>query len=168
MQMQDESTLVHRDYAGDRTFEVVIASFEAVVGSADKKVFQSAVDDHSSPDAFIKQMQAMKGSSDFMLFLKVDHGAWLPRVGLEGKAIIYTIGNPLIAQTMLRHSIEAALNVPVRVLVYEDPKTKRGHFAYDLPSSLMSRLKNAEITAAARLLDDKMAALALHCTGSKG
>ena len=165
--MQDESTLVHRDYASERTFEAVVASFEAVVGSADKQAFQSAVDDHSSPDAFIKHMQAIKGSSDFMLFLKVDHGAWLPRVGLEGKAIMYTIGNPLIAQTMLRHSIEAALNVPVRVLIYEDPRSKRGHIAYDLPSSLMSRLKNKQITAAARLLDEKMAALAMHCTGTK-
>ncbi|HEX3472572.1 MAG TPA: DUF302 domain-containing protein [Silvibacterium sp.] len=166
--MQDESTLVHRDYASERTFESVVTSFEAAVGSADKETFAAAVEDHSSPDAFIRHMQAIKGSSDFMLFLKVDHGAWLPRVGLEGKAIQYTIGNPLIAQTMIRHNIQAALNVPVRVLVYEDPVSRRGRMAYDLPSSLMARLKNAQITAAARLLDEKLAALATHCTGSKG
>ena len=164
--MPDQTTFVHRDYAGDRTFEAVVAAFEAAVGSADQKTFQSAVEDQSSPDAFTTRMQSIKGPSDFILFLKTDHGAWMPRVGIAGKAILYTIGNPLIAQTMLRHSIEAALYVPIRVLIYEDPVTKRGKFAFDLPSSLMARLKNEEVTTAARLLDRKMEALASHCTGS--
>jgi len=36
-----------------------------------------------------------------MRFLTVDHGAWMARVGLKAKARMYTIGNPLIARTML-------------------------------------------------------------------
>jgi uncharacterized protein (DUF302 family) len=54
-----------------------------------------------------------------MRFLTVDHGAWLARIGLKAKARMYTIGNPLIARTMLEHNIAAGLNVPVRLMIYE-------------------------------------------------
>jgi hypothetical protein len=43
-------------------------------------------------------------------------------------------------------------------------ETKLG---YDLPSSLMSRLDNAEVTAAARKLDAKLATLAERVMGEK-
>ncbi len=81
---------------------------------------------------------------------------------------MYTIGNALIARTMIQHNIEVGLNVPVRVLIYEDAAAKTGRIGYDLPSSLMGRLKNEQITAAAKLLDDKLAALVRHCTGTDG
>jgi hypothetical protein len=57
---------------------------------------------------------------------------------------------------------------PVRILVYEDAATKTGQVEYDFPPSLMARLKNEQITAAAKLLDGKLAALAKHCTGTSG
>ncbi len=165
--MQDESTLIHREFASEKTFDAVVAAFEAAVGPGDGKTFQSVVDQASSAGNFADRIHAAEGSSGFILFLKVEHGPWLARVGLKGRATMYTIGNPLIAQTMIRHNIEVGLNVPVRVLLYEDASTKTGRIGYDLPSSLMARLKNDQITAAAKLLDDKLAALAMHCTGSK-
>ncbi len=56
--------------------------------------------------------------------------------------------------------------MPVRVLIYEAPSGEV-RLGYDLPSSLMSRLDNAEVTAAARKLDAKLAALAERVTGVK-
>jgi Domain of unknown function DUF302 len=44
-----------------------------------------------------------------MRFLTVDHGAWLARIGLNAKARMYTIGNPLIARTILEHDIVTGL-----------------------------------------------------------
>jgi uncharacterized protein (DUF302 family) len=35
---------------------------------------------------------------------------------------MYTIGNALIAITMLRHDIRVGLNVPVRVTIYRDAR----------------------------------------------
>ncbi|MGA8289806.1 MAG: DUF302 domain-containing protein, partial [Acidobacteriaceae bacterium] len=128
---------------------------------------QSVVDKATNAENFVASVRAAEGSSSFILFLKVDHSSWLARVGIGGRATMYTIGNPLIAQTMIRHNIEVGLNVPVRVLIYEDAASKTGRIGYDLPSSLMARLKNAEVTAAAKLLDEKLAALASHSTGSK-
>jgi hypothetical protein len=44
-----------------------------------------------------------------MRFLTVDHGAWLSRIGIVAKARMFTIGNPLIAQTMIAHDLGAGL-----------------------------------------------------------
>jgi uncharacterized protein (DUF302 family) len=164
--MQDESKLIHQEFSSKHSFDAVVAAFEAAVGPGDSKTFQSVVDQASSAGDFANRIHAAEGSSGFILFLKVEHSPWLARVGLKGRATMYTIGNPLIAQTMIRHSIEVGLNVPVRLLIYEDAATKTGRIGYDLPSSLMARLKNEQITAAAKLLDEKLAALAAHCTGN--
>jgi uncharacterized protein (DUF302 family) len=80
---------------------------------------------------------------------------------------MYTIGNPLIARTMLEHDIAAGLNVPVRLMIYEDPVNRTTRLAYDLPSSLMSGLQNEKVAAAAKKLDTKLIALALHATGKE-
>jgi uncharacterized protein (DUF302 family) len=102
-----------------------------------------------------------------MRFLTVDHGAWLVRIGLNAKARMYTIGNPLIAQTMLEHDIAAGLNVPVRLMIYEDAVSGTTRLAYDLPSSLMSGLQNEKVAGAAKKLDAKLIALAIHATGAE-
>jgi uncharacterized protein (DUF302 family) len=66
---------------------------------------------------------------------------------------------------MIRYDLGVGLNVPVRVLIYEDPPSGACRLAYDLPSSLMARLKNDRVTAAAKELDRKLAALAESATG---
>lgn len=164
--MQDTSTLIHQEFSSERAFEAVVAAFEAAIGPGDGKTFHSIVDQTTSESNFADRIRAAEGSSGFILFLKVEHGPWLARVGIAGRATMYTIGNPLIARTMIRHNIEVGLAVPVRILIYEDAASKTGRIGYDLPSSLMARLKNEQITAAAKLLDDKLAALARHSTGT--
>ncbi len=92
--------------------------------------------------------------------------AWLPHVGINGKkARIDTIGNPLIAQTMLKHDLRVGLNVSVRLLIYENSADITARLAYDLPSSLMSRLKNEDVTTAARKLDTKLQDLCERAAG---
>jgi uncharacterized protein (DUF302 family) len=46
---------------------------------------------------------------------------------------MYTIGNPLIAITMLQHDIAAGLNVPVRVMIYRNESSGTTRFVYDEP-----------------------------------
>jgi uncharacterized protein (DUF302 family) len=79
---------------------------------------------------------------------------------------MYTMGNPAIAETMLKHTIAAGLNVPVRLLIYESQDSGQTKFAYDLPSSLMSILGDDAVNAAAKKLDEKLIALANHLTGA--
>jgi uncharacterized protein (DUF302 family) len=80
---------------------------------------------------------------------------------------MYTIGNPLIAMTMLKHEVAAGLNVPVRIMIYEETGSGTTRFVYDLPSSLMSFLGNEQVMNAARKLDEKLIALAVDVTGSE-
>ena len=101
-----------------------------------------------------------------MRFLTVDHGAWLKHIGLSAKAKMYTVGNPLVAATMIKFDLEVGLNVPVRLLIYEHTATGTVRLAYDLPSSLMSRLHNENVAAAARKLDIKLIALAERAAGA--
>ena len=164
--MQDQSTLIHCEHVSARPFDEVVAAFRAAVGPGDGERFRKAVGSSTGPDDFEARMRAAEGSSGFILFLEADHGAWMARVGLQARAKLYIIGNPLIARTMIEHDIGVGLNVPVRVLIYEEPATGTCRFAYDLPSSLMGRLKNDRVTAAAKLLDQKLSALAETATGA--
>src|SRR5213080_1939767 len=160
-------TVHHNEHVSSRPFEEVVNAFESAVGSVEDTGFAVLVASTKSAEEFESQVKSREGSSGFMRFLTVDHGAWLPRIGLNAKARMYTIGNPLIAQTMLKHDIAAGLNVPVRLMIYEDAVTRTTGLAYDLPSSLMSGLQNERVAAAAKKLDAKLIALAIHATGAQ-
>jgi uncharacterized protein (DUF302 family) len=164
--MKDESTLVHCEHESEWTFEEVVAAFEKAVGVVEGEAFRNVVANSQNEVEFEKGMRAFEGPSGFMRFLDVDHGAWMMRIGLKAKCRLYVLGNPLIARTMLKHDLGVGLNVPVRAMIYEDQKTGRTRFAYDLPSSLMARLQNKDVTAAAKLLGQKLIALAKSVTGA--
>ena len=163
--MIDAFTAKHHEHVSTRTFEEVVAAFEAATGSVEDGYITKAAGAAKSPADFEADIRAREGTSGFMRFLIVDHGAWLARVGVNAKARMYTIGNPLIAQTMIKHDLGAGLNVPIRLMIYEDASGKV-RLAYDLPSSLMSRLHNEEVTTAANALDAKLGALAELATGA--
>ena len=99
--MQDESTLIHCEHVSTRPFHEVVVAFEAAVGPGDGETFRQTVEASTGPDDFEARMRAAEGSSGFMLFLAADHGAWMARIGLNARAKLYIIGNPLIARTMM-------------------------------------------------------------------
>jgi uncharacterized protein (DUF302 family) len=157
----------HNEHVSSQSFEEVVSAFESAVGSVEETGFPALLASTKSAEEFETRVKSREGTSGFVRFLTVDHGAWLARIGLNAKARMYTIGNPLIAQTMLKHDIAAGLNVPVRLMIYEDAASRTTRLAYDLPSSLMSGLQNESVTAAAKKLDAKLIALAIHATGTE-
>ena len=165
--MRTNFTVHHNEHVSSRSFEEVVRAFESAVGSVEDIGFPAVLAATKTADEFESQVKSREGTSGFMRFLTVDHGAWLPRVGLNARARMYAIGNPLIARTMLEHDIAAGLNVPVRLMIYEEPASRTTRLTYDLPSSLMSGLKNEKVTAAAKKLDGKLIALAVHATGAQ-
>jgi len=164
--MRDESVLIHCEHESERTFDEVVSAFEKAVGVVDGKAFQKIVAASTDEKDFERRVRAFEGPSGFMWFLDIDHGAWMTRIGLRARCKLYILGNPLIARTMLKHNLGVGLNVPLRVMIYEDQKTGRTRLAYDLPSSLMARLGNENVTAAAKRLDEKLARLAEIATGA--
>jgi uncharacterized protein (DUF302 family) len=165
--MRTTFTVDHNEHVSSRPFEEVVNAFESATGSVEDTGFPALLAATKSAEEFETGVHSREGTSGFMRFLTVDHGAWLARIGFSAKARMYTIGNPLIARTMLEHDIAAGLNVPVRLMIYEDAVSRTTRLAYDLPSSLMSGLQNEKVAAAAIKLDAKLIALAIHATGAK-
>jgi hypothetical protein len=98
-----------------------------------------------------------------MLFATFDHGGWLPTAGVNRKALRVILGNPLIAITMIRHDVTAALFAPVELLVV-DESGNRSSITYVRPSSLMVIEENPPLLDAARALDAKLEALITKVT----
>jgi len=165
--MRDESVLIHCEYESERTFDEVVSTFEKAVGFVDGKAFQKIVATSTDEKDFERRVREFEGPSGFMRFLDIDHGTWLTRIGLRARCKLYVLGNPLIARTMLKHDLGVGLHVPVRVMIYEDQTTGRTRLAYDLPSSLMARFGNENVTAAAKRLDEKLVELAAITTGAE-
>jgi uncharacterized protein (DUF302 family) len=165
--MRQTYTVQHNEHITERGFDEVVRIFEAAVGSVEEGGFGEIAGPPRSVAEFEERVRSREGSSGFMRFLTIDHGGWMSLYGSSTRSRMYTIGNPLIARTMLQHSTAAGLNVPIRVLIYEDIESGTTRLAYDLPSSLMSVLGNEEVTEAAKKLDEKLIALARHATVSE-
>jgi uncharacterized protein (DUF302 family) len=165
--MRQHYTVQHNEHSTARGFDEVVHRFETALGSVEDGGLREIVASAHSTAEFEERVRAREGSSGFMRFLTVDHGVWMSRYGSSARSRMYTIGNPLIARTMLEHSVAAGLNVPVRLLIYEDLESGTTRLAYDLPSSLMSVVKSDELAAAAKKLDAKLVALAADATGSE-
>lgn len=164
--MLDSFTATHLEYVSARPFDEVVSAFEGSTGDISDGGFEREVAASKDVGDFERRIRGYEADSGFMRFLVVDHGAWSALYGAKAKSRLYILGNPLIAHTMLKHDAGVGLNVPVRLLIYE-ASSGEVRLAYDQPSSLMSRLGNENITAAAETLDAKLAALAERVTGAK-
>lgn len=163
--MEKAIQVTYVEHVSDRTFNAVIKALEAATGSVEIGRYVEEVKTISSRDDFEQVMHTHEGSSGFMRFLTIDHGGWMRKFeGAKLRSVMYTIGNPLIARTMLRHDMAAGLNVPVRIHIYEgsDGQTRVGYYQ---PSSLMSAFGNEGVTNACRALDGKLAQLAKEVAG---
>ena len=166
MTMQKTYTVQHNEHSTTRPFDEVIRAFETATGSVEGPAWAHLAASAQTLEEFEALVHAQESSSGFMRFLTIDHG-WMARYGSKTRCRMYTLGNPLIAKTMLSHGIAAGLNVPIRLVIYADHESGTTRLGYDLPSSLMSVLENSDITAAALKLDAKLLALAVHVTGSE-
>lgn len=110
-------------------------------------------------ESFEREVRSRLGSTDFMLFATLNHGAWISKAGIERRLMRIVIGNPLIAITMLRHDVTAGLFAPVELLLAEE-ENGRSSLTYVVPSSLMVVEPNPPLREAATALDAKLAALA--------
>jgi uncharacterized protein (DUF302 family) len=153
---------VRMHYDSAKSFDDVVAALLDDVG--DKPV---PIDDFAARfatwEAYEREVQSHVGSSGFMLFATLDHGAWIKKTGIERKLLRVVIGNPLIAITMLRHDVTAGLFAPVELLIAEE-HADRSSLTYVVPSSLMVVEENEPLRAAAVALDAKLAALAAKVT----
>ena len=166
--MQDQSTLIHLEYLSERPFDEVVAAFEGATGVVSNDQFRQAlVASAGDADEFMRRVHVFEGPSGFMRFLDVDHSAWMGMLGIAGAGETLYFGKSSHRRDDDPPQFGAALNVPVRAMIFEDPRTRHTRLVYDLPSSLMARLGSEEVDAAALKLDEKLAALAEAATGAR-
>jgi uncharacterized protein (DUF302 family) len=157
--MNDSRFMVdHVRLSTDKPFEEVAAALERQLGRFDPEVYKSLAANGDVAEVKAK-LEVMAGPSGFALFGTSNHGALLRLAGQKRKAIQYVVGNPLFALQMTQHDIRASLYAPLRVLLYENEEGKTC-LEYDRPSSLFGQFGDERITATARMLDDKLEALA--------
>ncbi|KAI0752599.1 TT1751-like protein [Daedaleopsis nitida] len=84
---------------------------------------------------------ALTQGRDFVHFLDNPYHRWMN--AYTGNAstpatYVYMLGNPLIAQGMLRHDVVGALHIPPRILVSEKPDGSGTRVVYDDPASVIA------------------------------
>jgi uncharacterized protein (DUF302 family) len=136
-------------------FEAVLENLRAHVGRPSALELSQIKTDPSTHDEFARKIEGYIGDSEFMLFLELDHGAWIAKFGIRRRVLRWILGNPLIAITMIRHDVSAGLFAPVELLLVENERGGAS-VTYVLPSSLMMIEGNAELRNAAIALDTKL------------
>jgi len=151
-------------FDSNKSFDEVLSSLLADVGDKPLPINELAVK-FESWESYKKEVESHVGPSGFILFAKIDHGAWIKKVGILRKALRLIIGNPMLAITMLRHDLTAGLFAPVEMILVEE---HGGHcsLSYVRPSSLMVVEKNDALLDAAKQLDSKLRALATKVTNA--
>ncbi|KAG6860992.1 hypothetical protein C0995_005012 [Termitomyces sp. Mi166 len=116
----------------------------------------------------VDSIQGAMGGKDFVqvlfiirlpkYFLEMNHHKWL-NVYHEAEntspAVVYTIGNPIFAETFMRHDVRAGFNIPPRLMVVQNADASLTTVFYHLPSSLVVS-DNEELMQAIRVVDDKL------------
>jgi uncharacterized protein (DUF302 family) len=145
-------SVMHHTFKTPRPFDEVVDKIKSQLGRYDS----AALADKAHPN-LRQRFLDMEGSSGFMLFDTIDHGALLVLAGQSGKALQIVLGNPLFALEMTRIDIAAALYAPLRMLVY----ASQGEtvIEYDQPSTLFGGGGNEAVRQASLPLDEKMQAL---------
>jgi uncharacterized protein (DUF302 family) len=156
----------HVVVASDRSHQQVIDALEARLGPMVdwNAILQQLIDTHASWEQLTQECEAHIGPSGLTLFYKVAHSPYLALLGKGSKAVQYTIGNPLLASYMTRHTPEAALYAPFKVDVYQDEEG-RTFVAYDNFASLLGQYQNEDINRTAQEVQQKLAALVAEAIG---
>ena len=160
-------SVVHLRVETARPYDDVTKSFLAQLGSLDSAALAALFASRPSAEQFRARLDAMAGTSGFMLFGTVDHGTLLSVLGSPRRAVQYVIGNPLIAHQMTQHRLGAGLYAPLRTLIYEDDSGQTC-VEYDRPSSLFGRFGGERIDRVGRELDHKMDRLVTTAVAVEG
>ena len=149
----------------ETSFENVLKRIDAACGIFDAARVVELATAGAEPGAILEAIERMAGSSGFMRFATLDHGA-VPRLqGHPMEAVRYLIGNPLIAARMTTREVGSSLYAPLSMLVVADGGGTR--IEYDRPSSLFGRFQDHDVAEIAADLDAKLAALIESVTGQR-
>jgi uncharacterized protein (DUF302 family) len=170
--MGTQASIENREFTGIRVQVDTAVSLDDVIRRLRGLMGQTSIPDVvglaqkvSSEEEYVRDVSTrFVGESGFMLFSEIDHGAWIERFGIKRRVLRWILGNPLIAITMIRHDVAAALFVPVEILLAERPGGQGATVIYVRPSSLMAIGDSLDLLTAAQALDAKLNSLICRAT----
>ena len=151
--MKNLITLEHCSLKINSSYEAFTSRFEKLAGRIGPKDVENI---KSDPKGTEQHLRSLGGYQNLIIFSNFDHGALFYMLGEPKKAKAYQIGNPLIAFSMTKFDLRAALYAPLRVLAYEDNEGTVW-FEYDLPSTQFGQFNIDEVTKVGLELDQKLA-----------
>jgi uncharacterized protein (DUF302 family) len=141
-------------------FDEVLNRLRQLMGKTSLPAIEALAKQSISQAEYVEQVERLfVGPSGFTLFAEINHGAWIPKFGIDRRTVRWILGNPLIAITMIRHDITAGLFAPVEVLITEKEDRRGTTLTYIRPSSVMVTNDNPPLLKAAKALDEKLDAL---------
>ena len=110
-------------------------------------------------DEVTKAVKSLVAKNGMLIMAEVDQGRMLSMTGLNLKATLYIVGNPVVGKQLFEQDHAVGLYVPVRIFVYSDASGKTS-VSYDKPSTLLSQFQNPKVNMVAEMLDEKLEGLA--------
>ena len=141
----------------EQSFETVLARLTAAVGHPDMSAFAQDVALARASADLERIVNAAIGPAGLMEMARFDIGDVLSKGNSAQKSVRLVIGNPLIMKEMVKHVPDAASYAPVTVLI--DERTDGVCLSYDLTASFLAPSENAQASAVANQLDEKVLAL---------
>ena len=143
----------------EQPFDAVLAKLAAAVGHPEMSGFARDVVAAGTPADLERIVNAATGPGGFMEMAHFDIGEVLRKeLGDRAtKSVRLVIGNPLIMKEMVKHVPDAASYAPVTVLI--DERADGVYLSYDLMTSFLAPYGNAQASAVAAQLDEKVVAL---------
>ncbi|KAF7352844.1 TT1751-like protein [Mycena venus] len=141
-------------------FSEVTSRLDKQIGKGEALMLPGFKGGVTSKEDLQAHVSSMIGPSGFRYFNEFNHGAWLRLYNSSTpRVVVYVLGNPVIAQTMLQYDLRGAVNIPPRLLVLEKADDAGTDVVYHLPSSVIALSDNEKLRAAAEALDSKLEAL---------
>jgi uncharacterized protein (DUF302 family) len=131
-------------------------AFERQVGRLEPDAAESLRARRAPWSEVEKEMDRMAGPSSLMIFEKIDQGAITSLSGKPMRCRFYLVGNPFIAEQILRIDLRGCLYVPFRVALYDEGGAVGAILSFDRPSSFLAALGRSELNEIGRLLDQKI------------
>jgi len=140
----------------EKTFDDMRQRYESLVPTID---FAELAEVIATGDlARLQQYTAEHAPHSFVNFWVLDPMPVMRMAGHDRRAITYSMGNNVIAETMFRHDPGIILYAPLRTAIYE---TASGgvQFSIDQPSNKFDSFGNPDIAKVGAQLDAKVAEL---------
>lgn len=145
----EQIKVTHVRKSSKKDFDLVLRTFESLLGKPSLESIAGALKESGGGNA---EIQAMAGASGLMILGCLDmHSSVLHLKQNKIRSLQYLVGNPVVADSMIKHNLEAALYAPLRILLSEDAEGT--FFVYDRPSSLFGQWHSLEIDNVAVKLD---------------